>query len=91
MLYQTILLLVIIRRGRGCVDQVFVVRQGCEKYLAKGKDSFWAFMDLEKAYDRVDRGALWRMLSLYGIGGKLLSAVKSFYVDSRACVRVGNQ
>ena len=79
------------RRGRGCVDQVFVVRQGCEKYLAKGKDSFWAFMDLEKAYDRVDRGALWRTLSLYGIGGKLLSAVKSFYVDSRACVRVGNQ
>ena len=79
------------RRGRGCVDQIFVVRQGCEKYLAKGKDSFWAFMDLEKAYDRVDRGALWRMLSLYGVGGKLLSAVKSFYVDSRACVRVGDQ
>ena len=79
------------RRGRGCVDQVFVVRQGCEKYLAKGKDSYWAFMDLEKAYDRVDREAMWRMLSMYGIGGKLLSAVKSFYVDSRACVRVGNK
>ena len=79
------------RRGRGCVDQVFVVRQGCEKYLDRERDSFWAFMDLEKAYDRVDRGALWRMLSLFGIGGRLLSAVKSFYVDSRACVRVGNQ
>ena len=79
------------RRGRGCVDQVFVVRQVCEKYLAKGKDSFWAFMDLEKAYDRVDREAMWRMLSIYGVGGKLLSAVKSFYVDSRACVRVGNK
>ena len=58
------------RRGRGCVDQVFVVRQGCEKYLAREKESFWAFMDLEKAYDRVDREALWRMLSLYGIGGR---------------------
>ncbi len=34
------------RRGRGCVDQ----RQVCKKYLAKGKDVFWAFMDLEKAY-----------------------------------------
>ena len=78
------------RRGRGCVDQVFVVRQICEKYLAKGKDSFWAFMDLEKAYDRVDREAMWRMLGIYGVGGKLLSAIKSFYVDSRACVRVGD-
>ena len=43
-------------------------------------------MDLEKACDRVDREALWRMLTMYGIGGKLLSAVKRFYVDSRACV-----
>ena len=39
------------RRGRGCVDQVFVVRQICEKYLAKGKNVYFAFMDLEKAYD----------------------------------------
>ncbi len=26
------------RRGRGCVDQIFAVRQVCEKYLAKGKE-----------------------------------------------------
>ena len=26
---------------------------------------------------------------MYGVGGKLLKAVQSFYVDSRACVRVG--
>ncbi len=36
------------RRGRGCVDQIFAVRQMCEIYLGKGKDVFWAFMDLEK-------------------------------------------
>jgi len=79
------------RKGRGCVDQVFAVRQVCEKYLAKGKDVFWAFMDLEKAYDRVDREALWQVLRMYGVGGRLMSAVKSFYVGSRACVRVGSE
>ena len=26
------------RQGRGCMDQVFVIRQVCEKYLANGKD-----------------------------------------------------
>jgi hypothetical protein len=67
------------------------VRQVCEKYLAKGKDVFWAFMDLEKAYDRIDREALWRVLRLYGVGGHLLKAVQSFYADSRACVRVGSE
>ena len=35
------------RQGTGCMDQVFAVRQVCEKYLANGKDVFWAFMDLE--------------------------------------------
>ena len=35
------------------MDQVFAVRQVCEKYLANWKDVFWAFMDLEKAYDSV--------------------------------------
>ena len=40
------------RQGRGCVDQVFVARQVCEKYSANGKDVFRAFMDLEKAYIR---------------------------------------
>ena len=37
------------RQGRGCMDQVFAVRRVCEKYLANGKDVFWAFIDLEKA------------------------------------------
>ena len=36
-------------QGRGCMDQVFAVRQVCEKYFANGRDVFWAFMDLEKA------------------------------------------
>ncbi len=56
------------RRGRGCVDQIFAVRQVCEKYLAKGKEVFWAFMDLEKAYDRTDRKGHWTILRLYGLG-----------------------
>ena len=40
------------RRGRGCTDQIFTVRQICEKYLGKGKDVYFAFLDLEKAYDK---------------------------------------
>ena len=79
------------RQGRGCMDQVFAVGQVCEKYLTNGKHVFWAFMDLEKAYDNIDRHGMWQMLRVYGVGGKLLKAVQSFYVDSRACVRVGNQ
>ena len=50
-------------QGRGCMGQVFAVRHVCEKYLANGKNVFWAFMDLEKAYD--DRHGMWQMLSVW--------------------------
>ena len=30
-------------------------------------------------------------LRLYGIGGRLLRGVRSLYVGSKACVRVGNE
>ena len=33
---------------------------------------------------------MWQLLRVYGVAGKLLKAVQSFYVDSRACVQVGN-
>ena len=69
---------------------MFAVRQVCEKFLANWKDVFWSFMDLERAYDTIDRHGMWQMLRVYGVGGKLLKAVQSFYVDSRACVQVGN-
>ena len=35
-----------------------------------GKDVFWAFMDLEKAYDTIDRHGMWQMLRVYGVGRK---------------------
>ena len=72
------------------MDQLFAVRQVCEKYLVNGQDVFWAFMDLKKAYDTIDRHGMWQMLRVYGVGGKLLKTVQSFYVNSRAYVRVGN-
>ena len=47
-----------------------------------------SFIDLEKAYDAVNRKALWQVLRIYDVGGKLLSGIKSRYVDSSACIRV---
>ena len=46
---------------RRLVDH-FDVRQVCEKYLANMKDVFWPFMDLENAYDTIDRHGMWQML-----------------------------
>ena len=42
------------------------------------------FIDLEKAYDRANREALWQVLRMWDVGGKLLSEIKSMYVDRSA-------
>ena len=47
-----------------------------------------SFMDLQKAYDRVNREAVWQVLRMYDVGGKLLNGIKSMYINSLAYVRV---
>ncbi len=48
-------------------------------------------MDLEKAYDRVDKEALWNVLRIYGVGGQLLKGIQAFYREANSCVRVGGK
>ena len=44
------------------------------------------FMDLKKAYDRVNREALWQVLRMYDVGGKLMNGIKSMYVNILAAL-----
>ena len=45
--------------GRGTTDAIFIIRQLQEKYMAANKPLYFAFVDLEKAFDRVPRKVLW--------------------------------
>ena len=36
----------------------------------------------------VNREALWQVLGMYDVGGKLLNGLKSMYVNSLVCVRL---
>ncbi len=62
-----------------------------EEYLGKDRKFYAAFMDLEKAYDRVDRKAVWNVLKIYGVGGQLMEGIKAFYREANACVKVDGE
>ena len=48
-------------------------------------------MDLEKAFDKVCREELWRVLHVYGVDGYLIRSMSSFYNGSRACVKLDSR
>ncbi len=66
------------RKGR-CVDQIFAMKRLVEESLEKDKKLYAAFMDLEKAYDKVDGEARRSVLRICGVGGQLLKGIQAFY------------
>ena len=75
--------------GRGTTDVTFVVRQLQEKYLAANKRLYMAFVDLEKAFDRVPRKVIWRALRKLGVDEWIVRLVQGMYSNARSRVRVG--
>ena len=78
------------RRGRGCVDMIFVARQLMEKTREHEDSLFMMFVDLKKAYDSVPRNALWTVLAKCGVPPTMLSIIRSFHEGMQAGVRVRN-
>jgi len=59
--------------------------------MAKNKKLYFAFVDLEKAFDRVPREVLWWALRKMGIEEWLVKVVQSMYQDVRSRVRVNSE
>ncbi|KAJ0183487.1 hypothetical protein K1T71_001463 [Dendrolimus kikuchii] len=78
------------RPGRGTVDAIFVVKQLQEKCLEQHRSLNMCFVDLEKAFDRVPRSALWTVLSKAGCPDKLLLLIRQFHDGMTARVQHEN-
>ena len=78
------------RKGRGCVDMIFVARQLIEKCREHEDSLFALFVDLRKAYDSVPRHALWQVVKKCGVPPNMLSLVQSFHEGLVAAVRCGS-
>ncbi len=72
------------------MDQIFAVKILVEKHLEKDRKLFASFVDLEKAYDGVDRKGLWDTLRMYGVGRQLLEGIRS-YENASASVWVNGE
>ena len=64
------------------LDAIFIVRQLQEKYLARNKELWMAFVDLEKAFDRIPREVVWWALRCLGVDEWIVSVIKAMYATT---------
>ena len=79
------------RAGRGTIDMIFAVRQVLEKAREQNRDLYLMFVDLTKAFDSVNRDALWKVLSKCGCPPKFLKIVQQLHDDMHGSVTSGTE
>uniref|UniRef100_A0A7I4Z3B2 Reverse transcriptase domain-containing protein n=1 Tax=Haemonchus contortus TaxID=6289 RepID=A0A7I4Z3B2_HAECO len=75
---------------RSTTDAIFIARQIMEKYREKRRPCYLAFLDLEKAFDRLPREVLWSALRKRKVPEHLISLVKDMYDGSTTTIRTAH-
>ena len=63
----------------GTIEAAFVLRHIVESCAAAQSPLFAAFIDFRKAYDKVDRVLLWKMLEKLGVHGECIRSLRAMY------------
>ena len=75
------------RLDRSTTDMMFVVRRLQEIGQEAGVPLLICFIDLQKAYDTVDRTLLWQVLTRIEVPPQMIAVIQQFHDGMRACVR----
>ena len=76
------------RKGRSCLDHVYSLSSIIRNRKQRGLSTYVAFIDMEKAFDRVDRDLLFYKLLSMGIGGKVYNCIKNMYDGCKASINL---
>ena len=74
------------RRGKGCMQQIFILRNIIDQCLEWNNPLFINYVDFRKAFDSIHRESLWRIMKYYGIPSKIISLVKMSYKNFSCAV-----
>jgi len=76
------------RPERSTVDMLFVVRRLQELARRRRIPLYMCFVDLQKAYDSVDRELLWKVLARAGAPEEMIAVIRQFHDGMQAQVRM---
>ena len=75
------------RSARSTIDSIFCSRIISSYCREKHNICIKCFVDLTKAYDKVDRDVLWLILKRIGVPNKLIEIIKNIHVGATGSVR----
>ncbi len=78
------------RPNRSCEDHVFTLNSVIRNKLGKNQSVYATFIDLQKAFDWVNRDLLYFRMLASDIDGKMYQSVKSLYNDTHSTARVNS-
>ena len=76
------------RKGRSTIDAVFTLQQLIEKRREYNLSTYIAFVDFDKAFDRVSREKLWEIMFLRGYPPHLIRTIQSLYHKTKIFISV---
>ncbi|CAF1675979.1 unnamed protein product [Rotaria magnacalcarata] len=79
------------RTNRSTIDQVFILKMVMEKTREFNKPLHMCFIDIQKAYDSINRDLLWKICRQYGLTEKTVQMLKLVYKNTRAQVRINGE
>ena len=76
------------RSNQGCNDQLFNLRILMQRAKEYNTALYLCFVDIPKAYDSVNRNALWKVLRRSNnLPGKIINILKAFHDGTQGVVR----
>ena len=78
------------RKNFSTTNHLFTLYGVIDILLSQKKRLYSAFLDFEKAFDKIDRSFLWQKLLASNINGKLLTVIKNIYSNAKSFVIANN-
>ena len=77
------------QKGKSTADciHVFILHSIISKVINSREKLYCVFIDLEKAFDRIDRISLWHKLIVENVSSKMVRALKAMYTVVKAYIR----
>ena len=78
------------RKNFSTADHLFTMYGILDILLFKKKRLYCAFLDFEKAFDKVDRAFLWQKLFNQKVNGKILKVIRNIYSAAKSCIMIND-